>query len=165
LIGSLKAGRFGSWVEGLIDDSMDRLADLRDRAAGTVDRLPDPGSILETVADQVADIPGVSEISAVTGRGGVPADAVDNLPKLDAATEALWSRVPLSIQALLENIDSNLLIFGGVSDDLLVGSRRSDTILADPIVRDDSGGNDLVFGLGGDDIILAFGGENTVLAG
>lgn len=139
-----KPDKLVSDVDDLIDDALDRVPEVS---------LPEPGDVADSILDPLPE------------PGDAAEAVVETLPGADSMLNDIWTRVPLSVQALLQNIDSNVPIFGGIGDDELFGTNNDDSILADPIVRDDAGGDDLVFAMGGDDIILAFGGDNTIHAG
>ena len=66
------------------------------------------------------------------------------------------------LELIIDNIDSRPPIIGGAGDDVIYGTKKNDTIFADPTVLDDVGGDDVVYARNGDDVVYTFGGNDVV---
>ncbi len=65
-------------------------------------------------------------------------------------------------QLIIDNIDGRPPIIGTGGDDVIDGTKKNDTIFADPTVLDDVGGDDVVYARNGDDVVYTFGGNDVV---
>jgi Ca2+-binding RTX toxin-like protein len=84
---------------------------------------------------------------------------------VDRGKDVTKSAIPSDVRDLAKSLGSDRPIVGTLGDDVIKGTRKSDVILADPTVRDDVGGDDVVYGRGGDDTIYTFGGDDIVWGG
>ena len=73
--------------------------------------------------------------------------------------------IPGDVKDFAGSLGSDRPIVGTLGNDVITGTKKSDVILADPMVRDDIGGDDVVDGRKGDDTIYTFGGNDTVWGG
>ena len=77
------------------------------------------------------------------------------------AASSVADTIPGDVKDLAKSLGSDRPTVGKLGDDRLVGTNKSDVILADPTVEDDVGGDDMVDGRKGDDTIYTFGGNGN----